>query len=222
MKQLLRSRVAKISSFMEIYLSVIILIGIAISSINLLKEIAVMFNSLLYDDNVFIEYQVFLSYALLLIIGIEFVKMLAKHTLGSTIEVLLFAIARKLIVEQNNSGLELLWGVIAIALLFAIKKYLFTYSFTDTKDGFVIGGATSIEQANSIANVNIPDDLGNTVGGVVFKILEEQGKNVAPGRTIKISDAILRVTNVRDELIDKIEIIKNEDKKNIIKTFFSR
>jgi uncharacterized membrane protein (DUF373 family) len=220
MKQILRSRVAKASSYLEIYLSVLIMFGIVVVSINLIKEIYLIYKAV-FIHNAVIEYQIFLSDALLLIIGIEFVKMLAKHTLGSAIEVLLFAIARKLIIEQTNSSLDLLWGVIAIAILFAIKKYLFTYSFTDTKEGFVVGGATSIEQANAIANVNISEDMGNTIGGIVSKILKEQGKNAAPGRTVKVGDALLRITNVRDGLIDKVEILKN-DGGNIINNILNR
>lgn len=59
-----------------------------------------------------------------LVIGIEFVKMLSKHNLGSVIEVLLFAIARQMIVEHMNIY-ESLAGVAAIALLFAIRKFLY-------------------------------------------------------------------------------------------------
>lgn len=59
-----------------------------------------------------------------LVIGIEFVKMLCKHNLGSVIEVLLFAIARQMIVEHMNIY-ESLVGVFAIASLFAIRKFLY-------------------------------------------------------------------------------------------------
>ena len=63
-----------------------------------------------------------------LIIGVEFIKMLAKHTPGSAIEVLLFAIARQMVVE-HTSPLENLIGIVTIALIFAIRKFLFVPSF---------------------------------------------------------------------------------------------
>ena len=53
--------------------------------------------------------------------------MLCKHTPATVIEVLLFAIARQLIVE-HTSTLENLVGIISIAILFAVRKYLF-YNF---------------------------------------------------------------------------------------------
>jgi len=49
--------------------------------------------------------------------------MLMKHTPESAIEVLLFAIARKLIVDYSGN-LEIIVGVIAIVILLAVKKYL--------------------------------------------------------------------------------------------------
>ena len=77
-----------------------------------------------------IQIDQFLGQSLSLIIGIEFIKMLIKHTPGAAIEVLLFAIARQLIV-LHNSMLETLFGILAMAGVFAIRKYLFTGSKQD-------------------------------------------------------------------------------------------
>ena len=61
----------------------------------------------------------------MLVIGVELVVMLSLHIPGVLIEVLLYAIARKLILLPKSSGMiDLLLGVIAIAVLFAIRKYL--------------------------------------------------------------------------------------------------
>ena len=65
----------------------------------------------------------FLGNALTLLIGVEFVKMLAKHTAENLLEVLMFAIARQMVVEHLNM-VETLIGVVAIAVIFAIRKYL--------------------------------------------------------------------------------------------------
>ena len=63
--------------------------------------------------------------ALMLTIAIEFVKMLCMHTPGTIIEVLLFAIARHMIVE-SLPPLQNLIIVLAIVILFAARKYLLT------------------------------------------------------------------------------------------------
>lgn len=66
---------------------------------------------------------IFISQAFNIVIAIEFLRMLSKHTVSSIIEVLLFAIARQLIVEHTNS-MENLITIITIAILFGIRKYL--------------------------------------------------------------------------------------------------
>lgn len=69
------------------------------------------------------EFNSILSKAFTLIIGVEFTKMLCKHTPETVIEVLLFATARQVIISHENT-INTLLGVIAIAALFAVKRYL--------------------------------------------------------------------------------------------------
>ena len=67
----------------------------------------------------------FLSGTLLLVMGIEFVKMLALHTADAVVDVLLFTIVRQMIVSHTDA-VETLLGVAAVAGIFAIKKFLQT------------------------------------------------------------------------------------------------
>ena len=64
-----------------------------------------------------------LDRAMTLAIGIEFIKMLCNHTPETVIEVLLFAIARQLVVV-HTTPLENLLTVVAIAGLFAVRRFL--------------------------------------------------------------------------------------------------
>ena len=57
-----------------------------------------------------------------------FIKMLAKHSPGSSLEVLLYAIARHLVVG-HDSALENLLSVGAIALIFIVRKFFFVPAF---------------------------------------------------------------------------------------------
>lgn len=58
-----------------------------------------------------------------IIVGLEFVKMLILHTPRAVTDVLLFAIARQLVVSHSSS-VDTLLGVAAVALIFIIKKFL--------------------------------------------------------------------------------------------------
>lgn len=65
-----------------------------------------------------------LSDTLNIIIVIEFIRVLIKHTMGTVVEVLIFALARGLIVI-NETIWEMAITIVAIAVLLACRKFLF-------------------------------------------------------------------------------------------------
>ncbi|PNH20553.1 hypothetical protein B6K86_03555 [Lachnospiraceae bacterium] len=66
----------------------------------------------------------FLQYLLEMLIGLEIIMMLCRHDLDSIVEVMIFAVTRTLLIMHERS-LGMLIGIVAIAVLFAIRKYLF-------------------------------------------------------------------------------------------------
>lgn len=58
-----------------------------------------------------------------ILIGIEFLKMLCQPSEDTVLEVLMFLVARHMIIE-HTTAYENLATIISIGLLFAIKKYL--------------------------------------------------------------------------------------------------
>ena len=75
------------------------------------------------DPNVTVQYASFLKEALGIIIGVEFLKMLCQHSMNSVIDVLLFVLARHLIVMESTM-LEGLLCIVSVAILFSIRKFL--------------------------------------------------------------------------------------------------
>ncbi len=69
------------------------------------------------------DFSAFLSSALSLVVGLEFVKLLCQNTPENLIEVLMLAIARQMIVEHLDT-LQMLLGIVSIVGLLAAKKYL--------------------------------------------------------------------------------------------------
>ena len=108
----------KISRFFEIVIAFSLLIIIAI------KIIEIAFNMIGFPFSIIkMDFVRILSMVLTLVIGVEFIRMLCKHTPESVIDVLLFAIARQMVIYQEKT-MDLLISVIAIAGLFAAKKFL--------------------------------------------------------------------------------------------------
>lgn len=121
-KRRLRTSVARVSSYIEIMISVLILIGILVATISWGTELIAMSKEILKIRKVIVPIEEYLATGLQLIVGVEFVKMISKHTVDSVIDVLLFAIARKMIVSHGSS-IDVLIGILSIAILFVIKYY---------------------------------------------------------------------------------------------------
>lgn len=119
----LRNRIIQASSLLEVLLSGLVLVGLVFSAVPLIRWMP----GLLVDGND-TEIRTFLERSLDIVIGIEFIKMLAKHSPGSSLEVLLYAIARHLVVG-HDSALENLLSVGAIALIFIVRKFFFVPTF---------------------------------------------------------------------------------------------
>lgn len=109
----------KIAHLGELALSIVILIAIVLSGIALIQDLT-KFSPTTLDISAFTT---FLANGLSLAVGIEFVKMLCKYTPETVVEILMFAIARQMIVEHLQL-LQMFIGVCAIGLLCAIRKYL--------------------------------------------------------------------------------------------------
>ena len=119
----LRNFIIQSSTLLEILLSGLVLIGLLLSVVPLLQWMP----GLLVDGNE-VEIRTFLERALDIVIGIEFIKMLAKHSPGSSLEVLLYAIARHMVIG-HESAFENLLSVGAIALIFIVRKFFFVPAF---------------------------------------------------------------------------------------------
>ncbi|MCI5629134.1 MAG: hypothetical protein MR346_05805 [Clostridium sp.] len=115
----------KLSKVFELVLSIIILIIVFLGMMDLSRSV---YQSYIVDFATPVEYSElnsFLAEGLLLVIGVELVVMLCLHVPGTLIEVLLFAIARKLILLPKTSGMiDLFLGILAIGIIFSIRKYL--------------------------------------------------------------------------------------------------
>ena len=115
----------KLSKVFELVLSIIILIIVFLGMMDLSRSV---YQSYIVEFATPVEYSElnsFLAEGLLLVIGVELVVMLCLHVPGALIEVLLFAIARKLILLPKTSGMIYLFlGILAIGIIFGIRKYL--------------------------------------------------------------------------------------------------
>ena len=107
--------------YVELVLSAFLLLVVIALSVRLIAQSVPQ----VWSQQIDVMY--YLESAMTLAIGIEFVKMLCRHSAQTVVEVLLFATARQMVVEHLQPTQTLI-GILGIAILFAVRKYLMTDS----------------------------------------------------------------------------------------------
>lgn len=120
MKWKIRLYLSNIASFLEIFLAMLLALTLAICSVQVIPTI---FKLRISMETVSVFHE-FLEALFELVIGVEALKLLCKHTPGSALEVLLFTIAREMIVTHTTPEQNLV-VVISIAIIFAIRRFMY-------------------------------------------------------------------------------------------------
>lgn len=101
-------------------LTLIVLVGIlAMEIYKLVMDVTQMFKV----PDYFVSLDTYLNSILTIVVGLEFVRMLIDMTPANTIEVLIVAISRQVILSHDNA-LGNIASVLCIAALFATRRYL--------------------------------------------------------------------------------------------------
>mgnify|MGYP001092998528 CR=1 FL=1 len=119
-----------ICNVMELILAAAVLLGIVCSAFHLFRE-APSFMGSLGDTKLF---QHFLEQIFMLVIGIEFLQMLCKPNADNVMEILIFLVARHMIVG-DTTPVEDFVSVISVCLLCVLRRYLHNLKAKDGKEG---------------------------------------------------------------------------------------
>lgn len=119
MKYTIQTKLYRIAIRLEILVGLCILVAIAAATLGLflnirLAEIVSIPETL----------QNYLTTAMAVIIGIEFVKMIFSYNIDTVVEVMMLAVARQMVLT-HTSPIDNLITIISVALLFMIRKFLF-------------------------------------------------------------------------------------------------
>ena len=115
--------VGKIEHFYRRILHILELVIAAVSIVVLLIALGIEIYSMATPADYFADINHFLHNILTIVVGLEFIRMLIDMTPGNTLEVLIMATARHIIMNHDNDW-TLLIGIICIAILFATRRYL--------------------------------------------------------------------------------------------------
>ena len=121
MKQLEKMRriIQKICVLLDLVAAVLVLVAILLSIASIVRDVSV-FQRLLTDTS---EFKRYLEQIFMLVIGIEFLGMLCRPSSENVIEVLIFLVARHMIVGDTTPYQDFV-SVISVALLCVVRHHL--------------------------------------------------------------------------------------------------
>lgn len=209
------TKLEKVTYVLEMVIAVVISIGIAIGLVDLIKYFVLIINANpaesydLFND--------FLGLALLLIVGIELILMIIYHSTDAVLELVLFVIARKMLI-YSHTMLDLVLGTLSLAIVFAILKFLI---LKDEKVDIVKRGKQDLYSASTKMKdlkkkYDIPDSKATTLGGLVCSLADEACQPVEKGSEFTSGDIKIEVTKAtEDGLIEEVKITKSKDEKSM-------
>jgi len=112
----MRSIIKKVADILEIFLAILIGIGLIYSILDYIPRAAALLSSS-PETAVFLT---FLEDLFSIVIGIEFIKMLIMPNADNIIEVLTFVVARHMIIASHTAQ-DLLLSAVAILLLYGTR-----------------------------------------------------------------------------------------------------
>ncbi|MDO4170208.1 MAG: hypothetical protein Q4D45_09940 [Lachnospiraceae bacterium] len=197
----LKDKVYQSGQWLELIISILIAIAICFYAIVLAFELI----QLIVGKNPNIEdLNGFINLGFGLVIGIEFIKMLCKHSPAIIVEVLVFAVARQMIVE-HTTPIQNLVSIGCIAMLFAIRRFLF-FEF-DATEHMIFSPKEPAIEVNHLLNVNIPiDNVEDTLYDVFCKHCAAE--QITKGVCVYFSGCALRIAKVDGKEISEIEVVQ--------------
>lgn len=197
----------KVVVFFEMLISILLLLGIVFSTPDIIKYyVEIAHANVNYSLELFRQ---FLSHILLLVIAMEFVLLMVAHNDSTIIHLIMLVIARKMLIVSENMS-DLLIGVIAISILFLVRKYLTIGTATSDLifDGKakVFSASMSIVEINQRFNLDIDPRGCNTLGGLVYYLFEEKGVELEIGQLVDDGKYIFELQKVSNGVIDTISI----------------
>ncbi len=200
----------KSAEIFEKVLAGIILAGILVAGVQLAIELFFDVVQWAKTGTYCVDFKTLLAGAIQLIIGIEFVRMLSNHSATGAIEVVLFVIAKSIIVGDYTS-LEMLLGVASIALLFVIRKYLLTKS-SRLDEGALFDADALVSDVCKQCKVHIPETLGKTLNEVVINEFTRLGRTVKEREKLVLEDVSIMIYQMENEKIVKFEIWNRKER----------
>lgn len=211
MKKIGLVKILKKSTFaIEMVLTAIIGIVIIISVKDLLWYLPTIWNTSTVASYSLVKD--FLGHVLLLVVAVEMMLMLLNHSMFAITELVVFVIARKMLIYANTM-MDLLLGTLSLMVVYATFKY-FRPSVNITSEKVVHDflGSDSVEKIKEITGFPISSAFGKDLNEIIKHFAEEKRVKICNGLTLQLGDIDVIAKEVKDGNVVKVSMVKNVKK----------
>lgn len=194
---------------LEVVMAIIIAIGVIIGIPDLFKYFyGILISNQQISYNILNE---FLKHVLMLVVGLELMTMVLTHSHESILTLVLFVVARKMLVYAAGMT-DILIGTIAIAIIFVtLKFFVKDQKLLATLDNN-FSAALPIDKLKREFGYDLPSDVSNTLGGFVYELSRREGiKTIEPGIILIYGNYRFTIKEARDNVIQRVKIEQIED-----------
>lgn len=200
MRTIIANFLKRLTEILELFIALMLAAGIILLCVRIATSLANV-----PDLNTWPNYDDLLETCFNLIIGVELIRMVYYHTPATVFEVLIFAIARQIIIDHSSSYSSLI-GVCAIAVLFATRKYLFCEF--DIPNETILRATTKVKLANKLLGISLPYEKDTaTLRDILEESLKKEETDIGVGACTYYSNCGLRVAKMHNGKISRIEVI---------------
>lgn len=203
MRKKLVRRFEKLVFVLEMIIVVFLFIGIIIG----MTDFIFYFRNLISAGTSSYEmFESFLAFSLILIVGIELILMLLYHSTRAILELVLFVIARKMLV-YSHTMFDLVLGTLAILMVFVILRYLLPKSNEHDIVRKVEQTYLSYIKMGDIFENWPADQVDTTVASYVKDQADQLEKEITVGTTVNFKNKNIEVIELNDaDEITKVSV----------------
>lgn len=194
----------------EVFICIIILISVITAIPDLVRYVV----NVIKLKDVSLSYKVvneFLKHAFLLVVGIELVEMIITRSHESIVTLILFVIARKMLVYSEGM-LDILLGTVSISLVFLIIKFVLKDENLLAKLDSTFSASIPLKKIKMEYDIKVPTDMANTIGGLIYELAKIEGVDEIKENTSFIyGDYIYKVIAMKEGVIERVRVQKLEN-----------
>lgn len=198
-----------IIKLVEIFICIIILIGVLAGIPDLISYVT----SVIKMDDPSLSYEMvneFLRHSLLLVVGIELVEMIITRSHESILTLILFVIARKMLVLSDGMS-DILLASISIGIIFLIIKFVAKDDNIIAKLDNSFSASVPLEKISMEYDINVPVDMANTIGGLVYELAKlEDIEEIKENTSFSYGSYTYKVISMKEGVIERVRIDENK------------